>query len=1035
MGDPHQDAGAKTNENDLLLLAALFEGDFSVDWLQALSGAKASEIFMAIETGISDGLLARKPDGMTCFIDKDRQHVLRSILPEGRKNKLHLVIVRLILQDAQINENLLQTAASHLLKIENDPEGCRWLVKAGDFYSRAYQYKDALACYKKVLVDLPHDDSPEAVVIFVNAVIGYSRISDAEADLTEVNKALKVALKKITHAGEPAQQARVEMHLAKNEWLLSNFDSALKHFSNAQAIAATCDSPRLRRSMVSFSTFFLFVQGRMKEVIKYYEEFMPEVEKYPKSRWPMLSASVVGLSYAFTGHISQGMGMLDAINAQTLSSGDDYVASFTEYAFGLILMMMNRTDEAVIYLEKAIARGEKAPNHTVIAGSTAFLSVIYARQGHKKKAVDLYNRFLELNRKVKMDRTATSCFLELGKMVEDGSMPPLPELSFTKEIKRSLKVKSILMKGIAYRFSAVHRKSLGESTAIVVKELKESLKWLIESGNLIETALTRFELARIYLQSGEEKRARVQSQTAAESLDALSLDIIPEDLKGLVADFRGDNKLLEEIMKLSQDLVGIQEHREVVKKIISTAIKVTGAERGAIFIPNPDNPAFPPLLQAAKNLPQEEIMNGSFAPSMDIIRNTAETGKSCIKQIKTCAETASSLMGIICSCICIPMKLRADVVGVLYLDNRLLSNTFQDSDLEVLSYFAALAAIAMDNAKAYEKIQALNQKLSEEKQYYHEQNMECFHFDDFVGKSRAIMRVLSNIQDVAETLSTVLILGETGVGKELVARSIHRLSLRCNKPFIRVNCNAFPESLIASEFFGHERGAFTGANDRRIGRFELADGGTLFLDEIGDISLDVQVRLLRVLQTKEFERLGGKETLRSDFRLIAATNRDLEKAVKNGNFREDLYYRLNVFPITVPPLRERRDDIPVLAQYFLDIYATKMGKSPLLISNTDMDRMIAYDWPGNVRELENLIERGTILSSGKYFSLPELKRTTIGSDSSREAITLSENERRHIQWALKVTGGKIRGKNGAAELLDIHPNTLYGRMNKLGIKG
>jgi transcriptional regulator with GAF, ATPase, and Fis domain len=1029
-----QAQGAKTIENDLLLLAAMFEGVFSVDWLQGLSGAKASEIFMALETGIEAGLIVRKPGGMVSFTDIDRRNAYRSMLHEDRRIQLHPAIARIILKEAEVNADVIQNAAYHLLQMGNDLQGCRWLVKAGDRYSILYQYKDALVCYKKVLVDLLHQDNSEAVATFVDAVIGYSRISDAEADLTEVIRALKAALKKITKAGEPAQKARLEMHLAKNEWLLSNFGSALKHFSNAQAIAATCADPRLRRSMASSSLFFLFVQGRMNDVVQYYEEFLPEVEKFPRHRWPALSASVVGLSYAVTGQITQGMGMLDAITAQTLADGDDYVACFTEYSIGIVLLMLSRNDDAIPYLKKAIARGEKAPNHTVVAGGLIHLSAIYARQGRIKEASDMYRRFLELNRTVKMDRSVTTCFMELGCMIEEGRLPPLPELSLMTEIERALKSKNIMVKGAAYRYRAMLKKSLGESAA-VIDDLKTSLTLQVESGSRTEAALSRFELARIHLQQGDDIQAREEMKTATESLDALALDIIPEDLKVLVDDFRGKEKLLDEIMKLSQDLVSIRDPRELVKKIITTAIKVTGAERGAIFSPNPDNAAFPPVLQAAKNLQEEDIKSGCFATSLNIIRNTVVTGEGSIHRVEAGHEPGLPAREIIRSCICIPMKLRADVVGVLYFDNRLLSNTFKESDLDILDYFASLAAIAMDNAKAYEKIQALNEKLSEEKQYYREQHLECIHFEEFVGKSRSIMGVLSNVQDVAETVSNVLILGETGVGKELVARSIHRLSHRSSMPFIRVNCSAFPEGLIASELFGYEKGAFTGATERRIGRFELADQGTIFLDEIGDITPDVQVRLLRVLQSKEFERLGGKETIHSDFRLIAATNRDLKEAVRNGKFREDLYYRLNVFPITVPPLRERRDDIPLLVQYFLEIYANKMGKPNLRISNADMDRMIAYDWPGNVRELENLVERGTILSSGERFIMPELKKSIVSLDSGWVAITLNENERNHIQRALQMTGGKIRGKNGAAELLDIHPNTLYGRMRKLGIRG
>jgi transcriptional regulator with GAF, ATPase, and Fis domain len=243
-----------------------------------------------------------------------------------------------------------------------------------------------------------------------------------------------------------------------------------------------------------------------------------------------------------------------------------------------------------------------------------------------------------------------------------------------------------------------------------------------------------------------------------------------------------------------------------------------------------------------------------------------------------------------------------------------------------------------------------------------------------------------------------------------------------------------PDSLIPSELFGHEKGAFTGAVSQQIGRFELADGGTIFLDEIGDLPLEVQVRLLRVLQTKEFERVGGRETLRSDFRLIAATNRDLSSLVKEQKFRPDLYYRINVFPIQVPSLRERKEDIPLLAHYFLKIYGDKMGKSFGRIPEPEMTKLFSYDWPGNVRELENIIERGTILSPGPIFRVPAELLGPLQEEEEKSGLTMKENERRHILTVLKKTGWRLRGSGGAAEILDLPPSTLASRMKKLGIR-
>lgn len=1020
------------SQQKLLALAALFQDDFSIDWLQEVSAAKASQIFSALDAGLAQHILKKNESGMICFIDQEKRDDYRDMLDADEKKTLHESISQVILREAEVTETTLFSAVPHLLSINPDDEGCTWLLKAGNLYAKNFRYRDAVKCYKKIIACTGTDASKDSIRIFIETVISFSRISDAEADLTVIGALLESALEKTdkTLDPDPGIQARLLMHLAKNEWLLSNFDNALNHFNKAKEIVSILNDSRLRRSLTSFMTFFLFVQGLSKDVVRYYEEFLPEIEQYPKGQFSMLSAIIVGISYATTGHFSKGMGMLDAIDTNAASSGNDYISCFSAYSIGILLMLPNRMDEAIAYFEKAIERGEKAPNYTPVAGSLAILATIYGNRGDEEKALNYYNRFLKLNETVKVDRGALPAFLELGWQVECGKLPHSVEISLAQEIERALN-KNIFIRGTAYRYRALYKMRHGEDHQAIIHDLEKAIACHDETGNQAEIALTRFELARIFLSQENETGAREQIKRVLNSSDAFIMDMIPKDLIFLVEDLKGDKRILEEILKLSQQLVSIRDRRELVKKIIWAAIEITGAERGAIFIPNSDNPHLPPVLQAAKNLPQEDIHQSQFIPFLMFINETIRTGESNIQRIKTVAK--GLFPGVSHSCICVPMKLRQKIVGVLYFDNRLLSSVFRKSDLEILEHFAALAAIAMDNALAYEKIQSLNKKLMDEKQYYREQHLECLHFEDFVGKSPAIMRVLSNVRDVAETVSTVLILGETGVGKELVARSIHRLSLRKKMPFIKVNCSAFSPNLIASELFGHEKGAFTGADNRRIGRFELADGGTLFLDEIGDISLEIQVALLRVLQSKQFERVGGKKTLKSDFRLIAATNKDLREAVRQGTFREDLYYRLNVFPIQVPPLRVRKEDVPMLVQHFLKINSAKVGKPDLKVLQKDMNRLTQYDWPGNVRELENLVERGTILSSDEYFVVPELGQMSINQANDRGAVTLKENEKKHILWALKQTSGKIRGIDGAAQLLDIHPNTLYGRMRKLGI--
>jgi formate hydrogenlyase transcriptional activator len=306
-------------------------------------------------------------------------------------------------------------------------------------------------------------------------------------------------------------------------------------------------------------------------------------------------------------------------------------------------------------------------------------------------------------------------------------------------------------------------------------------------------------------------------------------------------------------------------------------------------------------------------------------------------------------------------------------------------------------------------------------------------FEQIIGNSAALEAVLEQAERVAPTDSTVLIQGETGTGKELIARAVHNLSSRCGRPFVKLNCAAIPFDLLESELFGHEKGAFTGAIAQKIGRFEMADKGTLFLDEVGDIPPALQPKLLRVLQEQEFERLGSTRTHQVDVRLVAATNRDLAAMVKRNEFRSDLYYRLNVFPIPLPALRARREDIPALVEHFVDIYARRMGKQIDEISPETMSELTSYPWPGNIRELQNFIERSVILSSGNVLRPPLSSLKAAAATQTHEAVTLEEAEREHIRKTLEQTRWVVAGPNGAAARLGIKRSTLYFRMHKLGI--
>jgi formate hydrogenlyase transcriptional activator len=400
------------------------------------------------------------------------------------------------------------------------------------------------------------------------------------------------------------------------------------------------------------------------------------------------------------------------------------------------------------------------------------------------------------------------------------------------------------------------------------------------------------------------------------------------------------------------------------------------------------------------------------------------------------------------SCCLIPLVSHDRGLGVLSVAS-LRENAFTSDDSELLNQIAKQVSIAVENACAFRKIETLKNRLEEEKLYLEEEIRTEYNFEEIIGGSPALRRVLQDVETVARTDSNVLIYGETGTGKELLARAIHNLSLRKERTLVKVNCAAIPTGLLESEMFGHEKGAFTGAIERRIGRFELAHQGTLFLDEVEDIPLELQPKLLRMLQEQEFERLGSSRTIRVAVRIVAATNLDLARLVAEKKFRSDLFYRLNVFPITLPPLRERAEDIPMLAHFFAQKFAQQMRKPIERIPAEGMAALTAYSWPGNIRELQNLIERAVILTRGRALEIPlaELRQSANfgapGISDMPEAAeahdqtktgTLKDVEREHILRALNESNWVVGGPNGAAARLGLNRTTLNHRMRKLGIK-
>jgi formate hydrogenlyase transcriptional activator len=519
------------------------------------------------------------------------------------------------------------------------------------------------------------------------------------------------------------------------------------------------------------------------------------------------------------------------------------------------------------------------------------------------------------------------------------------------------------------------------------------------------------------------------------------------------------NDRLQLLLNLTTRITSSLDLREVLRAIAANIREVMHADAVAVSLPDTasgKSRVFAMDFPHGKGVIKEELF---FTPSaaaqkaMDTLKPVVIDTREPEEFVSRTTEIALA-EGIKALCL-IPLVNRGRVLGILGT-SRTTETSFTTEDVDFLSRASGQIAIAIENALAYREISELKDKLAQEKLYLEEEIRADSGFERIIGKSGALKRVLQMVETVAPSDSTVLLLGETGTGKELIARAIHDRSRRKDRAFVKLNCAAIPTGLLESELFGHEKGAFTGAIAQKVGRLELADQGTLFLDEVGDIPIEIQPKLLRVLQEREFERLGSTHTRKVNVRLVAATNRDLERMVADREFRSDLFYRLKVFPIRIPSLRERKEDIPLLVSYFAQKFAKQMQKQIESVPTVVMKALTAWEWPGNIRELENFIERAVILTRGKALQAPltELRktetatpanasvdgnnRTTRKATSSRPNVNACAEEyerkqREEIIDALNACKGRVGGSDGAATRLGINRTTLLYRMTKLGI--
>jgi transcriptional regulator with GAF, ATPase, and Fis domain len=624
--------------------------------------------------------------------------------------------------------------------------------------------------------------------------------------------------------------------------------------------------------------------------------------------------------------------------------------------------------------------------------------------------------------------------------LHDHGFPAVTEgWEYREQLELCLLEPSLAQRGIALRLRAEDNLRSGKSASRVMEDLAQSQDQLHRAGARFSLNDTLIAMARLHLREGDREEALALVRDLCQRIQGMGLDseFVPEDLRFLLEveapgrTERGSAQVLvDHYFDFLHGLDAAADEEGLFHGAVRRLSQTLGAERGALFwVPAGKKSSQDLELRAGCNFTQREMHSEAFKPCLALIRRAFQKNQYIRKQPE--APEALPIDERIQGLLCIPIQVGREVRGVLYYDNSYVRANFDFLPPQWTPLLVSHTNNYIGHILELIQLREERSRLAADKSI----RLERLGGDPILAQSTIMLRVLDQAERAARSDATLLVTGETGTGKELLVRRVHRQSNRSAGPLIVVDATTIPENLVESELFGHEKGAYTGADSRKRGRIELAHGGTLFIDEIGELPLPVQAKLLRALEGKTFYRVGGTQSMKSDFRLVAATNRTLAKEVSAGRFRQDLYYRLDVIRIVLPPLRDRPDDILLLARHFFHQYCTKYGRKGLAFTRDDEDKLSSYPWLGNVRELKNVVERAVILSSEKKLNLDlPLGQASPEEEAFTDVPTMEELQRRYIAYVLKKTGGRIYGPNGAAEILGMKRSTLYTRMYKLGMR-
>jgi len=878
--------------------------------------------------------------------------------------------------------------------------------------------------------------------LYTTAVIRLSQLALILGQgATQLPKHLVRARRASEKLGDQRSCGLLQLHLGRLHYFSGRSEQAVRCLSAGLNAVENLGDQDILDQAAGFIGLLYFMQGRHRQAVEQLER-AERCASGQQDFYDPYTPVFLGGSLIFAGDFHRAIGSIDCNWRSAKERGENALAATLEAELSMVLLLIQKPQEAQYHLNKATALAEETQSAIalrVCRGAQALHSLL---QGDPDQAQDFLEKAFPTGEPSGFRFYSAPWILEMLFEFERAGHKPLRHINFTTEAEAVMAGHSVHLQGTVLRLQAQQILNKDPLSNRALPPLQQSLALLEQSGDPVQQSKTLAEMARLDLGSENREEAIRVAKQAWRILGGYADCFFPDDLRHLIdatqeavqpASTTGHSLLaqtgekgLQRFLEAMEALLQPLKHDDLYARLVLTSNRYFGAERGALFWFDDGLFTATPDLKAACNLTAAHTQSEGFKNSLALVLKTFQEQKPCIVRATDRGRPINTQ-----ATLCLPLAVKGKVSAVLYHDNSYLEDCFDFLDRPTLNTLARHFSGHLQRLRELDQLKARSDTLRHTAALAEQTAKE----DDLVFQSPAMRDLMAKVDKIAGSLSTALLLGETGVGKELTARRLHANSPRHNKPFVVIDSTAIPEGLIESELFGHEKGAFTGADRQRKGRMELADQGTLFIDEVGELPLGVQAKLLRALQERSFQRVGGSSVIKSNFRLIAATNRDLAAEVKASNFREDLFYRLNVIPIAIPPLRERVEDIPLLAQHFLDRFSKRYQSHRLLLDKDSITRLKKYPWPGNIRELENTMERTALLSSGDTVELDlPTQHQPRNNNAFADSPTLEELQRRYIEYVLERTDGKISGPGGAAEWLGLNRSTLLGRMRKLGIK-